>query len=205
MRTILPFVLLFPAFLGVAVYSTWKETSAGPTPEATGISVETATSMSAVSARRKEVITGTAAVISSPEVAMEAAPATLIGEDRAASGHVVKVYYLHWTLRCPACLAIEANVRELLENEFAPLLELGEMEFEVLDAEKRGNEHFVEDYEMSMPTLIVADFNGGRRIRWKTLEDVWELVDDSLAFRDYVGEEIHAYIEGGGWGGHDDQ
>ena len=197
MRTILPFVLLFPAFLGVTVYSRWKETSDGPRLKASGISVETATSTSAVSTRRKEVITGTAAVSSSPEVAMEAAPATLIGQDREAPVHVVKVYYLHWTLRCPACLAIEASVRELVENEFAPLLELGEMEFEVLDVEGPGNEHFVEDYEMSMPTLIVADFNGGRRIRWKKLEDVWELIDDGLALRDYVREEIHAYIEGG--------
>ncbi|MFH1749010.1 MAG: nitrophenyl compound nitroreductase subunit ArsF family protein [Planctomycetota bacterium] len=108
----------------------------------------------------------------------------------------VIAYYFHRTLRCPTCLSIEAQAREAIVIGFSKEIEDGQLEWQAVDIEQEGNEHFESDFELSSSSLVIVEMRGNEVAQWKNLERVWELVEDPLGFQVYVWDELMKYLPG---------
>ena len=114
-------------------------------------------------------------------------------EVNAPAGKEIRVYYFHRTARCHSCLKIESLSEETVKTFFPVELENGAVTWRSINLDDAGNAHFVEDYDLSTQTVIVAEYSGGQQLRWKNLDKVWELLDADVEFSQYVESEIRAW------------
>lgn len=111
----------------------------------------------------------------------------------APAGKEIRVYYFHRTARCPGCLKIESLSQETVQTYFPVELENGAVTWHSINLDDAGDAHFVDEYDLSTQTVIVAEYSGGEQVRWKNLEKVWELLDADVEFSQYVESEIRAW------------
>ncbi len=107
----------------------------------------------------------------------------------------VVAQYFHGTTRCDTCRAIEALTREALGSGFSEELKTGRLELRSINVDEPANGHFVEDYQLSTRTVVIALFKNGKQSDWKRLDQVWQLVGDREAFINYVQSETRSLLE----------
>ena len=105
------------------------------------------------------------------------------------------VYYFHGTARCRSCLTIERFTREAITEYYAGLLESGELEWRVVNTDEPGNEHYRDDYSLYTKSVIVSDLQSNEEARWKNLDQVWQLLGNETEFKNYIREEVDAWLE----------
>ena len=135
------------------------------------------------------VIVREAATGSAP-VARPAAGATPTG---AVKPELV-VFYLHGKVRCVTCNDIERSAREAVESGFGPEIQAGRVVWRVVDYEERGNEHYATDYKLAAPCVVLASMRDGHQVSWKGLPEVWELIGDKPAFREFVQKNVREQL-----------
>jgi len=106
----------------------------------------------------------------------------------------VVAYYFHGNFRCPTCRKIEALSREAVESGFPEDLKAGRLEWQVINPEEPGNEHFVQDYQLFSKALVLVAKEGSKQTQWKNLQYIWTLVNNKEAFIKYVQTEIRSYL-----------
>jgi hypothetical protein len=106
----------------------------------------------------------------------------------------VVAYYFHGNTRCVTCRNIESYTKEAIESGFPHALKNGQLEFKVVNVEEPQNEHFVQDYQLSTRSVVLARFERGKQREWKNLQLVWDLVRDHDAFMIYVQEEAKSFL-----------
>jgi hypothetical protein len=137
------------------------------------------------------------AAILSPEEAADTAAIEVVtppaGGDANALPAPTIVYYFHRTIRCYACLQIEQLARQAIEQRFPAEIADGYLVWQVVNMEEPGNEHFVEEYALYAPAVILLRPQDGA---WKTLEGVWRLLEaENLeAFANYVNDELFEWL-----------
>ena len=104
------------------------------------------------------------------------------------------VYYFHNIMRCKTCNTIEALTIKAIETGFSEELKNGTVELRILNVEDPGNEHFVQDYQLTSSTVVVSLLKNGTDINWKRLDRVWQLVRDESAFINYIQEETSLFV-----------
>ncbi len=109
----------------------------------------------------------------------------------------VIAYYFHGDTRCMTCRKIEAYTYEVLIDQFPRAVNTGVIEWRVVNVDEPENEHFVEDFQQTSRSVVLVDVTAGDRKNWKTLQRVWELVDDRKQFQEYVRLETRAFLEEG--------
>ncbi|KPK19765.1 MAG: hypothetical protein AMK69_23830 [Nitrospira bacterium SG8_3] len=107
----------------------------------------------------------------------------------------IVAYYFHGTFRCPSCTKIETWSYEAIKNSFPTALEEGKLLWRPVNVEKPENKHFVEQYNLFTKSLIITEMKGGKQIRWKNLNKVWELLRNQEEFVSYVTEEVRGFLE----------
>lgn len=107
----------------------------------------------------------------------------------------VTVYYLHGNTRCPTCRTIEAYAKEAVELECAEDLKAGRIQWQVVNYESPGNEHYATDYKVAAPNVVLVRFKGGKQLAWKSLPEVWEHTDDKSAFLNFVQTSLRDFLE----------
>ena len=110
----------------------------------------------------------------------------------------VVAYYFHSAARCITCKKIEAYSEESIKGAFADELKSGKLEWRVVNVEDKGNEHFINDFQLVTKSLVIVEMEGGKQKRWKNLDRIWELVRDKPAYMKYVQDEVRAYTGGKG-------
>lgn len=105
-----------------------------------------------------------------------------------------QVYYLHGNVRCPTCRTIEATAQEAVETGFADALQAGQVQWQVINYELPGNEHYAQDYEIAAPSVVLTKHVAGKQTQWKALPEVWELVDDKPAFVRFVQDSLREFM-----------
>jgi hypothetical protein len=108
----------------------------------------------------------------------------------------VRVYYLHGNIRCPTCRTIEAYAQEAVQSGFAAELQAGKIEWQVVNYQTPGNEHFAADYNVVAPNVVLVRFKDGRQIAWKGLSEVWEHTGDKGAFFTLVQTSLREFLQG---------
>ena len=106
------------------------------------------------------------------------------------------VYYFHTNVRCPSCLKIEDLTRRTVDQWFDGPVREGLVAWRPVNIEEAGNEHFIDEYELTVKSVVIVDWRDGRAARWKNLGRVWELLDDDEAFVTYVRDEVGAWLDG---------
>jgi len=107
----------------------------------------------------------------------------------------VKAYYFHGDFRCSNCYKIEKYSKEAIDKYFAGELASGELEYKVINIDRRGNGHFAEDYKLYTKSLVLSRVKAGEEVEYKNLEKVWNYLGDKEAFYNYVKEEVAKFLK----------
>jgi len=107
-----------------------------------------------------------------------------------ASGDKVIVYYMHPTLRCVTCNAIEKAAREVVQQGFAAQLETGSVQWKVVNFSE--DEALAKEYNVASSTVVVVHLRDGEEVGYEQLERVWELSDKPQELRSYIAERVQA-------------
>ena len=113
----------------------------------------------------------------------------------AAAGSTVTAYYFHGTFRCPTCHKLEAYAKEAIENHFKQALASGKLSFKIVNIEHKGNEHYVEDYQLYTKSVVLSLAKDGKEIRSKNLDKIWEYVGNKDRYENYVKDEVAAFLK----------
>ncbi len=116
------------------------------------------------------------------------------GKD-ALSTDTVVVYYLHRTMRCRTCQALEAEARKAIESAFSEELAKGNLSVKSLNVEEAGNSHFIEQYQIAGPSLVLSKMNGASEVSWKNLDQIWNLIRTPDVYRQYVIDELNSFLK----------
>lgn len=112
--------------------------------------------------------------------------------DGPARGAVMALY-LHGNFRCETCNSIEAQAEAALRGAFPQELADSTLAWSSLNMDKEANGHYGDDFKLTSANLVLTDGKGPTG-RWKVLERTWDLVKDSLAFREYVVGETRLFL-----------
>lgn len=106
----------------------------------------------------------------------------------------VIAYYFHGTARCSSCMLIERYTKEALAANFPEALAAGKLEFQAVNVEKAGNEHYNDEYQLYTRSLVLSLVQDGQEIKWENLTKVWEYLRDKQQFFDYVSEAVNNFL-----------
>jgi len=150
----------------------------------------------------------TTAVSASPDVQTTLASGVdLAGESQTASNvasasstpasHRFVATYFHNTARCVTCRSIEQRSRDTIQTAFAAEIASGRLAWRALNMEEKESEHYAIDYDLPYASLVLAEMDGEREVRFKVLEQTWDLVHKRQPLlEDYVENETRAFLEG---------
>ena len=111
-----------------------------------------------------------------------------------ANDHRVIVYYFHGKFRCGTCKRIEQLTKEAVTESFANEIGTGLVEMKVINVDEKENRHFSKDYQLFTKSVVISDTVKGKETQWKNLQKVWELVHNEEAFKNYIRDEVKAYL-----------
>lgn len=107
-----------------------------------------------------------------------------------AEQQVLKVYYFHGNARCRSCKLIESFTTQAVEQGFASAINQGRVNLQTVNLETRGNDHFIEDFQLITRSVVIAVEQDGKTVSYRRLDKVWQLIDDQQAFTNYLFREI---------------
>jgi hypothetical protein len=112
------------------------------------------------------------------------------------TGPKLIVYYFHSSYRCHSCITIEKFTKAALDEGFPAELQSGTVNWKPLNLEDSGNEHFSTDYKLYTKSVVLSLWQNGQEKSWKNLEEVWTLLRDEIAFKEYIQKEIKIMLAG---------
>lgn len=77
----------------------------------------------------------------------------------------VEVIYFHGKQRCPTCMAIEKNTREVIEETFADEIRKGTLVFKIAYISTNEGEALADRYEVTWSSLFVNKWKDGKETR----------------------------------------
>lgn len=112
----------------------------------------------------------------------------------SSSQETLVVWYFHGTMRCPTCQTIEALAHEVVQADFAQQLASGRIVWKTANYEKPMYSALAQKMQVRMPVVALARMKGDQLVESKTLEEVWGLVQDKSAFRNFLVKEIRQML-----------
>jgi hypothetical protein len=115
-----------------------------------------------------------------------------VTEDPLWTDNELVVYYFHGTARCDTCRAIESQTHSALQSAFGEELNRGRVIWKTLNYEDSAPDvaELTKKFEIEVPMVVLARRSAGEIGSWKSLDQVWALVDDEPAFSDFVRTEV---------------
>lgn len=102
---------------------------------------------------------------------------TTTSTDRARPDGVAVINF-HGTMRCRTCLRIGELAKKTLDEAFTEAQKIGKVSWQHVNYQEPANAHFVKDYELGNPTILLAQWKDGKEVKWNRLDGVWDLVED---------------------------
>ncbi len=106
----------------------------------------------------------------------------------------VIAFYFHGSFRCPTCHKLEQYSKEAIETNFKEALASGKLEFKAVNVEDKGNEHFVNDYQLYTKSLILSLVKDGKKVKSENLTKILEYVGNKQRFIDYVKNGVADFL-----------
>ncbi len=114
----------------------------------------------------------------------------------AITTNQVVAYYFHGTIRCETCLRIERQAGEVVTNLFGAEVALGHLRFKALNYDQPENAHYLKDYKLPCPSLVLVRQKEGKDQDWKLLGQTWEMVQIPPKLDLYIEEELRQFLSG---------
>jgi hypothetical protein len=108
----------------------------------------------------------------------------------------VVTYYFHTTGRCTTCVKIEEMAKEVVEQGFAAQVRSGRLSFRSVDVQFPENRHLVRQYQLVTKSVVLVEEKDGKPLRWKNLDQVWQLVWSKDRYQNYVRGELNRFLGG---------
>ena len=112
----------------------------------------------------------------------EAKPAAPAATTTNAPSVQVIAYYFHGTVRCETCQKIERRASEVIEQRFKSELTAKRLMFKPLNYDLPENAHFLQDYKLPCPSLVLVRQKDGEDEKWKLLGETWQQVGGEAKF-----------------------
>ena len=106
---------------------------------------------------------------------------------------VVVAYYMHRSIRCISCTAIENKSHGIITSQFQKELDSGRLEWRTLNYDDRPD--LRDRYGLKTSSLVLVSYQGGREQSHEVLGDLWDLKWQSKAFDTRVSEAVRASLE----------
>jgi len=113
-----------------------------------------------------------------------------------ATTQQVMAYYFHGTVRCETCLMIEQQAKATVEQQFSEELAASRLVFLSVNYEQPENRHFMMDYRLPCPSLVLVRQQDGKEVKWKLLGETWQLVHEPEQLHRYVASEVRKFLSG---------
>ena len=113
------------------------------------------------------------------------------------NANVDVVYYFMTTQRCPSCMKIDSYTREAVKDHYSEKLANDTMMWKMVNVDEPQNNHFIKDYKLFTKSVVLVRYRGGKQVRWKNLDQVWNLLGNKTAFHNYIVREVDSFIEEG--------
>ena len=123
--------------------------------------------------------------------------ATFAADAPAAGDRQVVAYYFHGKLRCKTCVGMEGMTADVLKTDFPAQLKDRTIDWRVVNYDDEANEHFIEDFQLVGPSLVLVELAGGRQVRYRNLDKIWQLAHQEDEFKQYVRVQITAFLKQG--------
>jgi disulfide oxidoreductase YuzD len=105
----------------------------------------------------------------------------------------LNVYYFHGKNRCPTCLAIEKETKDLLNTAYKANLANSSVKFLIIDIEDSKNEELVKKYDVWGSSLILVNDKGKKT---DLTEDAFSYArNESPKFRKILTETIDKQLK----------
>ena len=105
-------------------------------------------------------------------------------------GDFIQVFYFHTRARCVSCRLIEDFTKKAVEANFADLITENKISFAALNYQEAGNNHYISQFGLYMPTVVIAKYQDGKMQNWKSLNQVWNLTRDENEFITFITNEV---------------
>jgi len=131
-------------------------------------------------------------------VTMASLATQTLGEEKKPAtkpSHRVVAMYFHRTNRCATCRKISEYIEESLQSGFSQQLKDGQVSLSMIDFQDPKNQEYTDYYNITGPTLVLADVRDGKVATWKPEPKVWSLVRDKDAFSKFLQGEVRGYLE----------
>ncbi|PIE22274.1 MAG: hypothetical protein CSA62_13285 [Planctomycetota bacterium] len=116
---------------------------------------------------------------------------TAVPGEPEKSCHAV-VYYLHSNEHCATCDRIQALTKKTMAEDFAGEIASGLLDFRIRNVDEPEHEHYWDEFQMDAATVVVQA--QGPERRFENLSKVWMLYRDETAFREYLRQQIRAFL-----------
>jgi hypothetical protein len=122
------------------------------------------------------------------------APIAPVAAGRLADTTQVIAYYFHGTVRCETCLKMEKQAHELIGSRFVGEVASQRLVFKPVNYEERENAHFLKDYSLSSPSLVLVRQKDGKDQERKLLGQTWDFVQFPPILDQYIAEETSKFL-----------
>jgi hypothetical protein len=138
---------------------------------------------------------GLAACTTSSAKSNESGPSTVAAttETDAVPDKVV-VYYFHGARRCRTCVGIEEGIKKTITERFAKETASSELTFKEVNIDEPENKHFVEEFDISFSTMVVATNKGPKTLKWENCNKVWDHAHNPEALSEYTEKSVRTYL-----------
>ena len=123
--------------------------------------------------------------------------ATFAADAPAAGDRQVVAYYFHGKTRCRTCVGMEGMTADVLKTDFPAQLKDKSIDWRVVNYDEKANEHFIEDFQLVGPSVVLVELAGGRQVRYRNLDKIWQLAHEEDEFKHYVRTQVAAFLKQG--------
>jgi hypothetical protein len=89
---------------------------------------------------------------------------------KAAPKTVVEILYFHGKQRCPTCIAIGDNSKDVVSKDFAKQVKAGQVKFKEIDISTSDGEKIADKYHVTWSSLFVNQWKNGKEKRYDMTE-----------------------------------
>ncbi len=117
-------------------------------------------------------------------------------DESKKTGMKTVVYYFHTAYRCYSCQKIEDLTARAIREGFSREIAEGSVAWRPVNIDLPENRHFIDDFKLFTKSVVVENVDGGKRVRWKNLARIWELLRDESGFTNYIRAEVEGFRHG---------
>lgn len=110
------------------------------------------------------------------------------------SDNQVVVYYFHRKFRCQSCEVLESTLQNTLQVSYADHFGAGRLAVCVVNLDDPVNRHYLEQFEIFSNSVVIVEKRGGKVLRFKTVESIWDVSEDGDAISHLLQTEVAGFL-----------